>query len=125
MLRIPAWVRGASVRVYSDSRAAFEQSDLEPGKYFPLQRRWASGDTIQLILPMPVRLVEGHKLVEETRGQIAVMRGPLVYCIETPDAGQGTDLGEYVIPRNSTFNPVDHKIGQLPILALEGGTPAR
>jgi DUF1680 family protein len=120
MLRIPSWSRGGSVQVHSDTGIAFEQANVEPGEYFRLQRKWSAGDTVQLVLPMPVRLVEGHKLVEETRGQIAVMRGPVVYCMETPDAGQGVDLADYAVPRSATFKPVEYKIGQVPITALEG-----
>ena len=120
MLRIPAWARGASVRVRSSTNQSFEQAGLEPGKYFPLRRNWSPGDVVELVLPMPVRLVEGHKLIEETRGQIAVLRGPVVYCIESPDAGQNVDLAEFAVPRNAQFRPVEHKIGQVPITALEG-----
>lgn len=120
MLRIPSWARNASVRVRSGVDQPFEQAGLEPGKYFPLRRKWSSGDVVELVLPMPVRFVEGHKLIEETRGQIAVLRGPVVYCIETPDAGQGVDLADFAVPRNAQFRPVEHNIGQVPITALEG-----
>ena len=34
---------------------------------------------------MPVRLMEAHPLVEEARNQIAVQRGPIVYCLESID----------------------------------------
>ena len=42
MLRIPAWARGASVR-RSSGQKSFEQAGLEPGKYFPLRRKWSAG----------------------------------------------------------------------------------
>jgi hypothetical protein len=119
MLRIPAWARGASVIVRSGGENQFEQSNLEPGQYFPLQRQWSPGDAIQLSLPMKVRLVEGHNLVEETRGQTAVLRGPVVYCMESPDVGGG-DLADFAIPRNTRFHTIDHQIGELSVIALEG-----
>jgi uncharacterized protein len=120
MLRIPPWAHGASVLVRSGADKQFEKSGLEPGKYFPLQRKWSSGDVVELALPMRVRLVEGHQLIEETRGQVAVLRGPVVYCIESPDAGSGIDVSELTIPRNVQFRPVRHTIGQVQITALEG-----
>jgi hypothetical protein len=119
MLRVPSWAGGASVVVRSGAEKQFEQTNLEPGKYFPVQRKWSSGDEVQLALAMTVRLIEGHKLVEETRGQIAVMRGPVVYCVESPEIG-GLDLADFVIPRNTQFRPVEHQIGQLTVTALEG-----
>jgi hypothetical protein len=120
MLRIPPWAQGASVQVRSGAERQFEQAGLETGKYFPLRRKWSKGDVVEIVLPMRVRLVEGHKLVEETRGQVAVLRGPVVYCVESADAGQGVDLADLSIPRNARFRPVDHKIGAVPITALEG-----
>ncbi len=34
---------------------------------------------------MPVRLVESHPYIEETRNQLAALRGPIVYCLESID----------------------------------------
>ena len=47
--------------------------------------------------PMPARLMESHPLVEETRGQVAVARGPLVYCLESPDLPEGIRVGETAV----------------------------
>ena len=120
MLRVPSWARGASVLVRSRAEKEFEKFDLTPGEYFPLQRKWSSGDLVELALPMRVRLVEGHELIEETRGQVAVLRGPVVYCIESPDAGQGIHLSALAIPRSVQFRPVQQLIGSVQITALEG-----
>ena len=119
MLRIPAWSRGASVAIHSPSGKRFEQANLAPGKYFPLRRKWSPGDRVHLTLPMPVRLVEGHDLIEETRGQIAVLRGPVVYCLESPEVGHGVDLAGFAIPRTARFRPVEHAIGDLRFTGLE------
>ena len=51
-----------------------------------------SGDTVTLHLPMDVRLVKANPLVEELRGQVAVMRGPLLYCLESADLPDGGSL---------------------------------
>ncbi len=120
MLRIPPWARGASVLVRSGANKQIEESNLEPGQYFPLRRNWSAGDVVELVLPMQVRLVEGHKLIEETRGQVAVLRGPVVYCIESPDLGDGVDIADVAIPRNVEFRPVPYRIGEIQVTALEG-----
>jgi uncharacterized protein len=120
MLRIPAWARGASAVVHSSGGRQFDYADLPFGQYFEVRRKWSSGDRVDLTLPMSVRLIEGHKLVEETRGQIAVLRGPVVYCLEIPEAGQGTDLADFAIPRSAQFRPVHHTIGEVRFTALEG-----
>ena len=36
-------------------------------------------------MPMHIQFVEGQPPIEKVRNQVAVKRGPLVYCIETPD----------------------------------------
>jgi DUF1680 family protein len=120
MLRIPAWAQGASVSVKSGSAKKFEKSRLPAGEYFELKRKWSAGDTVELSLPMKVRMVEGHHMIEETRGQVAVLRGPVVYCIESKDVPQGVELTDLVVPRNVKFRPVQETIGEVQVTTLEG-----
>jgi DUF1680 family protein len=84
MLRNPGWARNAAVRVNGrDDRAP------QPGTFHEIRRTWAPGDVVELDLPMPVRLVEANPYVEEARNHVAVMRGPLVYCLESIDLPPG------------------------------------
>jgi uncharacterized protein len=53
--------------------------------YVTLSRRWQAGDTVQLLLPMPIRRVVAHPKVSADRGLVAVERGPIVYCAEFKD----------------------------------------
>jgi len=80
-LRIPGWGEDAHVTVNGQSLA----TDLVSGQYFEIERSWSAGDTVELVLPMPVQLLEAHPLVEEVRNQVAVQRGPIVYCLESID----------------------------------------
>jgi DUF1680 family protein len=57
------------------------------GGYLRLERAWRTGDTVELDLPMEVRLIEAHPAVESSRGCVAIERGPLVYCLEQVDQG--------------------------------------
>ena len=93
-LRLPAWCgAGASLSVNGQPF----QGDLVPGTYARLRRDWRPGDTVRLALPMPVRRVEAHPYVAENLGHVALMRGPLLYCLEGADH-RGLDLRDLVLP---------------------------
>ena len=59
--------------------------------YARLNRRWNSGDVIELDLPMPVRRVVSHPRVQANVGRVALQRGPIVYCAEWPDNDGAVD----------------------------------
>ena len=92
-LRIPGWAAGATVRV---NRRPAENAAQE--NYFEIRRTWAPSDVVDLDLPMPVRLMEAHPLVEETLNQLAVQRGPVVYCLESTDLPAGVRVSDVRIP---------------------------
>jgi len=92
-LRIPGWTAGATVRV--NNRPA-ETAAAE--SYFEIRRVWQPGDFVDLNLPLPVRLMEANPLVEETLNQVAVQRGPVVYCLESPDLPAGVKISDVLIP---------------------------
>lgn len=94
-LRIPGWTEGATVRL---NDLPLPGDAPLPGTYFEIRRVWRAGDVVDLDLPMPARLIEAHPLVEETLGQVAVKRGPLVYCLESADLPPGTRLLDVRIP---------------------------
>jgi DUF1680 family protein len=78
---------------------------LNPGTYASLRRNWKAGDRIQLELAMPVELMESHPLVEETRNQVAVKRGPMVYCLETPGLPAGVKINDVALTSNGEYKP--------------------
>jgi len=94
MLRIPEWAEDATLKV----NGGRVESDLTPGRYFELRRTWSGGERIELDLPMRIRLIEANPLVEETRNQIAVKRGPIVYCLESADLPNSVRVSEVIIP---------------------------
>jgi DUF1680 family protein len=55
--------------------------------YVKLQRKWRTGDLVELLLPMPVRRVVANDLVKQDEGRIALERGPIVFCAEGVDNG--------------------------------------
>jgi len=100
-VRIPGWARSEAIAgdLYRFTEKAMDPPmlkvngrnvpvALEKG-YVALNRKWADGDTISLSMPMPVRRVASHDLVEANRGRVALQRGPIVYCAEWPDNPDG------------------------------------
>ena len=112
-VRIPGWARGrpvpsdlyrfadegsGSYRLQVNGGAA--TSRLEEG-YAVLNRTWASGDTITLDLPMPVRRVVADDRVADDRGKVALERGPLVYCAEGID--NDASVLDLAVPDSARF----------------------
>jgi uncharacterized protein len=100
-LRIPGWVHDASVTV----NGAPQPIDLVPGSYATLRRQWKPGDSVVLTLPMPVRYLAAHPKVEAARNAVALLRGPLLYCLESPDLPDGIDVAALRLPRDPDFEP--------------------
>ena len=94
-LRIPGWAEGAKLAVNGDA----PQIDCKEASYVRLERHWATGDVIELDIPMPVRIVVADPLIEHTRNQVAVTRGPIVYCLESVDVPEGTRFEDICLPR--------------------------
>lgn len=101
-LRIPGWVEDAEIRINGESAGA----SLAPGTYATISRVWSPGDRVEISLPMPVRLVEAHPRAEAVRNQVAVMRGPIVYCLESIDLREGMDLAEVHVSRDTVLTPL-------------------
>ncbi len=80
-LFIPEWVDSAVVWMPDGSL----RNDLKPGSYYRMDRKWGKGDMLRLVLEMPVRLIYANPRVREDFSSVAVMRGPLVYCMESID----------------------------------------
>ena len=81
-LRIPAWCSG-----YTLSVNGIPVEEKPRMGYVHLRRVWKAGDKVELTLAMPVTLYQAHSAVREDQGKLAVMRGPVVYCLEEKDNG--------------------------------------
>ena len=101
LLRIPEWAESTSVKVNESSN----DIRVEVGKYVTINRKWKTGDIITIEMPMEVSLIEGHSRIEEVRNQVAVKRGPVVYCIESPDLPADTDITDVYLSSGSKLTP--------------------
>lgn len=79
-VRIPGWCEGARVALNGQP-----VTEAPENGFIALRRQWKSGDTITLDLPMPVRQVAADPNVQENVGRLAMLRGPMVYCLEDVD----------------------------------------
>jgi DUF1680 family protein len=92
-LRIPNWVDEAKIKINGTGSG----EKIKFGSYVELRRNWKAGDVVELQLPMPARLIEANPLVEETRNQVAIQRGPIVYCLESPDLPKNVRVPDVAI----------------------------
>ncbi len=80
-LRIPGWCRQWQVNV---NDIPVDDLSVENG-YISIERTWQPDDTVTLLLEMPVQAVYANPNVQQLLGRTAIMRGPIVYCMESAD----------------------------------------
>jgi uncharacterized protein len=80
-LRIPGWAETFSIRINGRAAKVKPSSD----GYVQIHRVWQNKDTVELLLPMPARTVFAHPRVPDNFHRAALMRGPMVFCLEETD----------------------------------------
>jgi len=135
-LRIPGWALGRPVPGdlyrFADPKVppvglkvngqAADPSPKDDG-YVHLQRRWQAGDVVELDLPMPAHRVYAHEKVQDDQNKVALMRGPIVYCLEAVDQ-PGVDLFRLALPREADLR-AEHRAGLLGgVTVLQGNALA-
>jgi len=76
-----------------------------------------SGDRLELEIALPVRLLYSHPKVTTNAGRAAVMRGPLVYVLESID---NPDIELATAVMAGKLSEVPAEIGGVPFMGLEG-----
>lgn len=115
-LRMPGWVDKPEVLINGRSGL----TKLVAGEYAEFRRSWKKGDRVEIRLPMPAKLMQANALVEETRNQVAVKRGPIVYCLESADLRSGTKVIDIGLSATANLKPVNYRIANTEVVALEG-----
>lgn len=101
-LRVPGWCDGAKLAVNGVAVAL----ETPTHRYLDLERTWKRGDTVTLLLPMDAQLIAADPRIEETRNQVAVVRGPVVYCVESPDLPTPVEVSSVFVAADAKFQPV-------------------
>lgn len=114
MVRVPGWCTSGTIKAGNrvimlgkEQSSSYVEVSFQP-----------TAEMIEIAFDMPVRLTTAHPLVEECVGQAAVERGPLVYCIETPDADVET-LDDLMLDINGEYRTVSYDIQGRNVVALE------
>ena len=107
-LHKPDWAAEYTVKVNG------EPADLD------ITRKWKKGDVIEVNFDMRPRLIEANPLVEEAKNQIAVQRGPIVYCLEGEDIEGGYRINDIAIPADIQFTEQKMTISGHEMTVLEG-----
>jgi hypothetical protein len=110
-VRIPSWVKQGRIQNHT---IMAEQAN----SYLPLRSDWKQGDLITIEFAMEPRILLAHPMIEECTHQVAVMRGPLVYCSEQVDHPK-TNWASLGLRQNARFTTVTRTIGGESMLCLQ------
>ena len=73
--RVPAWTRDVTVKV----NGADLKVEAKPGTWASIDRAWNSGDSVELRIPMPVRMLPVDKQHPE---RVALVHGPVALVMD-------------------------------------------
>ena len=79
-IRVPSWTR--NFRILVNGKA---QEYAMQGGYAVVDRVFLDGDVVRLDYDVPVVKYEAHPYVRGDNGCVAVMHGPVLYCLESAD----------------------------------------
>jgi uncharacterized protein len=114
-LRIPGWCKSYTLKINN----VFSKVNKMENGYVIAERQWNAGDKIELLLDMPATLLESNPLVEENKNQVAVKRGPIVYCLESPDLPH-LNVFDVMIPASIKLKPAPMEIDMGTVMVLTG-----
>ena len=86
--RLPGWCGNEAPAITAPD--GIERTDRDG--YCYLTGNWSDGDVVALDFPMKTRLVRANNRVREDLGKLAVLRGPITYCLEEADNGPDLHL---------------------------------
>lgn len=120
MLRIPSFSRLGSIAVKRGGDECWrkELTAGDSGTYERIIVADPETETVELTLDMTPHLMIAHSKVEEAQNQAAVMRGPLVYCMEEPDV-PGGDTDHIYLPAQASFEAESMELGGTTLTALK------
>jgi DUF1680 family protein len=81
--RIPDWCKKYTVTLNGSET----NCQIKDG-FAIINREWSGGDKISIVFNMPVNIVRSNPKVKYNTGKVAIIRGPMVYCLEEEDNGK-------------------------------------
>jgi hypothetical protein len=117
-LRIPGWSQGTTISINGKN----VDDAIVSGSYQKIAQKWKKGDVIELNIPMPVELMQANPLVEEIKNQVAVKRGPIVYCLESDQLPANISVNDVLLDVNSKFTTDFIKIDNRQLLSINASS---
>ena len=105
-VRIPLWCRSFKINCAYTMENGYAVIDA------------ADAANVELVLDMPVVLMESNPNVVANTGKVAVMRGPIVYCIEAKDNGER--IFDLIIDANPEAVVEDNAEYHMPVIKAKG-----
>ncbi len=115
MLRLPGWCK--KYQVLRSGKAV--SPDLVNG-YLAVNGPFSENEEILLHMDMPPRRCYASVNVREDIGKVAVMRGPLVYCLEERDNGAGLHCLSLPKKAQLTWRFDPEILGGTPVIRADG-----
>ncbi len=128
-MRKPMWAHAYSVRLNGKAISVTENHsdyqdetacglDFSASSWLILEREFSPGDHIQLDLDMPIQLLRQDKRIPKCGGQVALSRGPMLYCREAID--NPGDFGGQVLDSSSISVDPNAQVADLSV--IQGST---
>jgi len=116
-IRLPAWCAAPTLE------AAGQKLDLASivrNGYAHVRRSWQPGERLELRLPMRAMRVHADPRVRADWGEVAIQRGPIVYCLE--EADNGPNLETVTLPPEAELQETFRSdvLGGIVAIAAEG-----
>ncbi|GAA4238747.1 glycoside hydrolase family 127 protein [Postechiella marina] len=105
LFRIPEWAIGSQLKV----NGVNINTPVKAGSFTKVNRKWKKGDVVTLNFPMEISFVEGHSRIEEVRNQVAIKRGPIVYCAESADLPKDTKIVDLYIKGDTNLLKAEYR----------------
>jgi len=112
-LRMPAWCKNPELKLNG-----VKYTGATAKGYTDIKRVWKKEDEIEVIFPMPVELYSAHPSIPDNINKFAVMRGPVLYCVE--EADNGKELHRLLIDKKTQFEIIPDETGRFMNLVAGG-----
>lgn len=127
-VRMPGWSDG--IRLTIGDQAWRVTPAAATRGYASIERTWRAGDVLHIEMPMRPRWTHPAPEVDAVRGCVAVERGPVVYCAESPAADPAAErlslvsVDDSVAPIDLPGEPAPHSLASVSVTVRTlTGTP--
>ena len=116
-VRVPGWVQGGSISINNCVTSLKQEM---AGSYFPIEIEPKQSKVVIFIdFDMPIRYTIAHPFVEEDNNQVAIERGPLVYCMESADC-ELESINDCLVDIHGDFEASWYEIENRKMIAMTG-----